>query len=70
MVLKLDEKQYNKFKDFDFAELFITSKVDLKVTNKTDGDNNIITSKAVGVKCPICWKIREKKCSRPNCTLN
>ena len=70
VVLKLDEKQYNKFKDFDFAELFITSKVDLKVINKTDGDNNIITSKAVGVKCPICWKITEKKCSRPNCTLN
>ena len=28
---------------------------------------NVITKKAIGEKCPICWKIFEKKCERHNC---
>ena len=62
--LELDDKLFNKFKEFNFEELFITSKVNLK--NKTNSKEDIFTEarKATGNKCPVCWKIREDKCER------
>ncbi len=69
VILELKEKQFKKFKDFNFAELFITSKVDLKINENIKEAININTSKAEGKKCSICWKIKENKCERPNCSL-
>ena len=62
--LELNDKLFNKFKEFNFEELFITSKVNLK--NKTNSKEDIFTDakKATGNKCPVCWKIREDKCER------
>ena len=67
--LELKEDQFNRYKSFDFAELFITSKVDLKVNNKNKNEINVNTFKAKGKKCPLCWKISEIKCARQNCSL-
>ena len=30
-------------------------------------NTNVITKKAVGEKCPVCWKIFQEKCERHNC---
>ena len=62
--LELNDELYNKFKGFNFEELFITSKVNLK--NNTSIKEEIVTiaKKANGNKCPVCWKIREAKCER------
>ena len=61
LEIKLNQKLFDLFKDVDFAELCITSSAKLKV-----GSEEIVatTKKAIGEKCPICWKISEKKCVR------
>ena len=46
----------------DFSELCITSKAE--VDYKDDIDTSVITSKAKGTKCPVCWKINEGPCPR------
>ena len=33
-------------------------------------DIQVITKKAKGNKCSVCWKIKEKKMSKRNCNLN
>ena len=48
--------------DIDFSELCITSKA--SVHYKDDIETTAITSKAKGLKCPVCWKINETSCSR------
>ena len=60
--IEFNEKQYQIYKDIDFAELCITSKAEIV---KQDQDNiKIETTKAEGIKCPVCWKISEKPCLR------
>jgi isoleucyl-tRNA synthetase len=59
-----DSENYNLLDDLDLAEYFITSKAKkTKNKNKSDG-TKIIVKKAVGTKCPRCWKILSKKCER------
>src|SRR5210317_2325205 len=48
--------------EIDFAELCITSKAQIIFTD-TD-DILVETSKALGEKCPVCWKISIDPCSR------
>jgi len=44
------------------SELCITSKAQITFT---DSDNILVeTSKALGEKCPVCWKISIDPCSR------
>ena len=62
--IKLNSKLYEKFYDFDFEELLITSKVDVSEDRSIENDFLATTSKANGKKCPVCWKIRENKCER------
>ena len=53
---------FDLFKDIDFAELCITSTAQVK-----KGSNNeikILTKRAIGDKCPVCWKISTEKCIR------
>jgi len=49
-------------KNIDFSELCITSKVDLIFSDKEE--INVITKKAEGNKCPVCWKINIEQCTR------
>jgi isoleucyl-tRNA synthetase len=56
-----NEQEFKLLENLDLEEYFITSKA-----KKIQDENNkrIIVKKAVGTKCPRCWKILEKKCLR------
>ena len=70
LEIKLGEKLYEIAKKYDLSEICITSYANL-VQDKNLEDKIIVkTKKAVGNKCPICWKIRMTKCERQNCNLN
>ncbi len=59
-------KLHNKFKDLikniDLSELCITSKVEIIYDDNSDIE--VDTQKAVGNKCPVCWKINLDECAR------
>ncbi len=63
--IHLDQNLESVSKDIDFSELCITSKAEVKYENNIDV--NVLTEKAKGTKCSMCWKINEKGCSRSNC---
>ncbi len=62
LILKLN----NKFKDIltniDLSELCIVSKADIVFDDKSD--IVVETKKALGDKCPICWKISVEPCAK------
>ncbi len=60
--IKLDSKLKNITENIDFSELCITSKAIVSYNNKTS--TTVITKKAKGKKCPVCWKINLEPCSR------
>ena len=62
LKIELNQKIKNLTENTDFSELCITSKAE--VSYKDDTDTIAITSKAKGIKCPICWKIHEGPCPR------
>ena len=62
--LKLKDRLFNKFKNFNFEELLITSSVKVLNDNNINEEVEVFASKASGKKCPVCWKIREEKCER------
>ena len=70
----LSEKNLKIVKNFNLSENFITSKAEAK---KMDSSNNlfklndeenvkVLVRKAVGEKCPRCWKIFPHPCKRCN----
>jgi isoleucyl-tRNA synthetase len=64
LTIKLDKKNLELINGVDLSELCITSSVDVK-----ESDDELIlveTKKAVGNKCPVCWKISKEPCSRHN----
>ena len=48
----------------DFSEICITSSASILSDNNLKKDIEVISSKAKGNKCPVCWKIRENACER------
>ena len=62
--VKLKSKLYKIAKNIDFAELCITSEAQISEDQKILEDISIITFKAEGQKCPVCWKIKKDKCER------
>ena len=62
--VKLKSKLYEIAKNIDFAELCITSGAQISEDQKISEDISIITFKAEGQKCPVCWKIKKGKCER------
>ena len=55
----------NSFKDIDFSELCITSSA--IVEKSSSSEITVITNKAEGEKCTVCWKINKNGCERhPN----
>ena len=60
--ISLNKKQYQIYKDIDFAELCITSTAE--VIEHEEDDILIETTKAKGEKCPVCWKINTNPCLR------
>ena len=65
--LTVNKNKFELLNNLDLAEYFITSKAE-KILSEND-ETTIEVSKAVGEKCQRCWKILEKKCNRPDCTL-
>ena len=68
----LDVKLNNKFKQIvenvDFSELCITSKAEIDFDEKAEV--SVITKKALGKKCKVCWKIKLDPCERhPKCQI-
>jgi isoleucyl-tRNA synthetase len=65
IIINLNEKLINNLESIDFSELCITSTA---VVKKTESDEvTVITHKAQGEKCSICWKINKNGCDRhPN----
>ena len=48
----------------DFSEICITSSALILSDNNLKKDIEVISSKAAGNKCAVCWKIREDVCER------
>jgi isoleucyl-tRNA synthetase len=63
-VLKIEMSKNNLAiaKDIDFAELCITSAAHVIENEKVS--ISVLTEKAEGTKCPVCWKISPKPCLR------
>ena len=62
LILELNKEYLMLLKNIDIAELCITSSFTLKeVHNK---EISVITEKASGNKCPVCWKLSLQPCSR------
>ena len=59
--IEINHKLKELTKDIDFSELCITSQAHVDYTDK---DTTVITKKAKGIKCPVCWKISESPCPR------
>jgi isoleucyl-tRNA synthetase len=60
--INLDKKLSEITENVDFSELCITSCSE--VIYKENIETSAETSKAIGTKCPVCWKITEKACPR------
>jgi isoleucyl-tRNA synthetase len=54
---------FELLQNLDLAEYFITSKAE-KIQSADQKEMKIEVQKAAGTKCPRCWKILEKECSR------
>ena len=68
LKIQMSQKLKNLTENTDFSELCITSKAE--VNYKDDIETTAITTKAKGLKCSICWKIKETACDRINCAVN
>ena len=62
--ITLSEDFYNIAKDFDFAELCITSEAEVSIDKDQGEEIKVDTYKAEGNKCNVCWKIVKGKCER------
>ena len=62
--IKLSKKYLNISRDFDFAELCITSAAEVLYEDNLVEEINVETLKAEGNKCNVCWKISKDKCER------
>ena len=68
LSIKLDKKGLEVIKNIDLSELCITSSAE--VDDKSVDKISIVTKKAEGSKCPLCWKISQSPCGRTNCPKN
>ena len=68
--IKLKKDLYHIAKDFDFAELCITSAAEVLLDNNLSEEISVETFKAEGEKCNVCWKIRKDKCERHGSLTN
>ena len=60
--ISLNNKYQNLVKNTDFSELCITSNAQITFSDRIDIE--VKTEKAVGNKCPVCWKINPEICAR------
>ena len=53
---------YSLAQNHDFSEICITSSASISNDNNLEKEIEITSSKAVGNKCPVCWKISKEIC--------
>jgi isoleucyl-tRNA synthetase len=62
LIISLNEEMIEITKGIDFSELCITSAVEIK--KDTSEEVTVVTIKAEGKKCPVCWKIKKGDCEK------
>ena len=62
LKIKLNEKYKKIVTNIDLSELCIVSKTDINFDKQSD--ILVETKKALGQKCPVCWKISIEPCKR------
>ena len=62
LQIKLNNKFREIVSNLDLSELCITSKAEINFDDKNDV--TVLTQKASGKKCPVCWKISPDPCER------
>ena len=62
--IKLKKDLYDIAKNFDFAELCITSAAEVVKNDNQSEEISVEAFKAEGKKCNVCWKIRKGQCER------
>jgi len=62
LTISLNEKLFKITEKTNFAELCITS--DAKIEKTVLDETTVITTKAEGEKCSVCWKINKNGCER------
>ena len=60
---------YEFAKNFDFAEICITSEAEIILDEKLNDEIDVETIKAECKKCKVCWKIVKDKCESHCCKL-
>ena len=66
-----DQEIYKLAQSHDFSEICITSSASILYDDSLEKDIEVISRKASGKKCAVCWKIRENICERDgNCHLS
>ena len=68
LKINLDKKFNEISKDVNFSELCITSNAE--VSYFENSEIKVETTKAVGSKCQLCWKITKEACLRKICPQN
>ena len=67
LKIEINKKYKDILQNIDFSELCITSKAEI---NYSDNEEAIVvTNKAKGSKCSICWKVKEFACERSSCPI-
>ena len=59
-----DQEIYKLAQSHDFSEICITSSASILYDDSLEKDIEVISRKASGKKCAVCWKIRENVCNR------
>ena len=62
LIVKMNQDNIKKIDGIDLSELCITSSVEI-IDNNSE-EIKVVTKKAEGSKCPICWKISKEPCIR------
>ena len=59
-----DKDMYSLAQNHDFSEICITSSASILRDSSLEKEIEITSSKAVGNKCPVCWKISKEICEK------
>ncbi len=63
--IKIKDKEiYSLAQHHDFSEICITSSASILSDENIEKDIVVKSSKAIGNKCPVCWKITKDKCEK------
>ena len=59
-----NQDMFNIAQNQDFSEICITSSALISYDKNLEKDIEVISLKAIGNKCPVCWKISKEICEK------